>query len=52
MKKLILNNKHTILFLLISYNAVVMTYQRFSNPKLTNTELFLLIPNNWILNFK
>jgi len=52
MGKFILNYKYTILFLLICYNASVMTYQKFSNPKLTDTELLLLIPNNWMLNFK
>lgn len=52
MKKFLINNTYTILFLLVIYNASVMGYQKFSNPKLTQTELFLLIPSNWILNFK
>jgi len=52
MKKFLENNIYTIMFILVCYNATVMTYQKFSNPKLTQTELFLLIPNNWILNFK
>jgi len=34
------------------YFAGVCTYQRFKNPKLTQTQLFLLIPRNLILDFK
>jgi len=52
MKKFLENHIYTIMFVLICYNAGVMTYQKFSNPRLTQTELFLLMPSNWILKFK
>ncbi len=41
-----------ILLVIFSYLAVVSNIQRFKNPKLTQTELFMLIPQNILLNFK
>jgi len=38
-----------VLFLWVGVTSAI---QRFSNPKLTETELILLIPQNAILEFK
>jgi len=32
--------------------SITSSIQRVKNPRLTETELFLLIPNNFILSFK
>lgn len=43
---------YIILIILFIYTSFVCAIQRFSNPKLSETELFLLIPENIILTFK
>jgi len=41
-----------LISILIFWVALTITIQRFKNPNLSETELFLAIPQSFILNFK
>lgn len=51
-----MKNKQNIILIVLSiivfYVAGVSSYQRYKDPKLTETELFLLLPCNVVLKFK
>jgi len=41
-----------IIFILVLWVAITTSIQRFKNHNLSETELFLAIPQSFILNFK
>lgn len=51
-KRIICNTIGWLLTLLVAYVGITLTIQRFKNPQLTDTELILLIPKNFMLEFE
>lgn len=41
-----------VLFVIVAWVAITSSIQRFKHPDYTETELFLKIPNSFILNFE